>query len=75
MEMEWVFPIDGATASSGPAAESELRAIEGMITAVVDVGSSLAKLSFDADRVCGGEILAVLGEHGCVPLDRFDARH
>lgn len=69
MEMEWVFPINGATASSGSAAELELRAIEGMIAADVDVRSSLAKVTFDGDRVCGGEILAVLSACGCVPIE------
>ena len=65
--MEWVFPIEGATASSGRAAELELQAVEGMTAASVDVTSSLVKLTFDADRVCGGEILSILSDHGCVP--------
>ena len=72
--MEWAFRINGATAITGPAAELELRAIEGMITADIDVGSSLVELAFDVDRVCGGEILAVLSANGCVPSNPFGAR-
>lgn len=67
MDMEWVFPIEGATASSGRAVEAELRAIDGMVAADVDIHASLVKLTFDADKVCGGEILAILGDRGCVP--------
>ena len=67
MDLDWAFPIQGATAGTARAVELELRAIEGMITANVDVRSSLARVRFDADTVCGGEILAVLSECGCVP--------
>ena len=65
--MEWVFPIEGARAEDDRAIERELLAIEGMLAARIDVQASVVQLTFDADRVCGGEILSVLGDHGCVP--------
>jgi len=65
--MEWEFPIEGAAAADGRAIELELLAIEGMVAAHIDAQASLVQLTFDADRVCGGEILSVLGDHGCVP--------
>ncbi len=70
--MEWVFPIDGAIARIGPAVALQLRTIEGVIKADVDVQSAVAKITFDANRVCGGEILAVIRACGCMPLTRVE---
>ena len=67
MDMEWVFPIEGATVSNARAVELELCQVEGMIAVEVDVQASLAKFTFDADRVRGEEILAILSDGGCVP--------
>ena len=72
--MEWVFPIDGATARIGPAMALQLRMIEGVVTADVDVQSAEARVTFDANRVCGGEILAVIRACGCLPLTRSPRR-
>ena len=67
MDMEWVFPIEGATARSGRAVEAELRAIDGMVAADVDIQASLVKLTLTQTRSAEGEILAILGDRGCVP--------
>jgi len=69
--MEWGFPIDGDVEATAPSIEEQLRAIEGMVTADVDIESHRVQLSFDADLVCGGEILAVLKACGCPASDPY----